>query len=492
MKPAGPIRNVIRLKIALVMALLAASPLAGRDLPPLLAEPAPMTVPSPSVETLPNGMKVLVVEDHALPVITLKLAIESGAAADPPALPGTAQFAASMLDEGTQTRGAQTIAATIDDMGAVFDSGADWDDSWASLSVLGNHAQEAFGLLADMARNAAFHRGDVERMRRQMISALDVLHRDPSYVADTAAGNVIFAGTPYGHAENGDLESVKRMSRDDLLRFYHRYYQPRNAVLAVVGDISKEEAVELAQSAFGGWAETISAFEPATQPASEPMQTRGKRILVIDDPQSVQTEIRVVVPGIPRASAQYRALMAANQVLGGPAENRLFSALRLRRGLVYGASSDLACYRTQGAWEIKTSTRTDATAQAVRVVLNQMKTLRDHAINAQELANVQNYLVGHMALEFETSQQLADRFLSLMIYNLPPNTWNLAGKRTRDLSISDVTQAASRYLDPSRADIILVGNAAGFMNNLKKLGSARMIPLAALNFSALHDPDTLR
>ena len=472
--------------------LLAACALAARDVPPLIAPPAALVVPSPAIETLPNGMKVLVVEDHALPVITLKLAIESGAAADPSALPGAAQFTASMLDEGTQTRGAQNIAAAVDDMGAIFDSGADWDDSWASLSVLSNHAQEAFDLLSDMARNAAFRRADVERMRRQMVSALDVLRRDPAYVADTVTGNVIFAGTPYGHAENGDLKSMKRLSRGDLLRFYRRYYRPWNAVLAVVGDIRKEEAVALAQKTFGGWAETSLPVEPVTPPSVAAARPREKRILVVDDPQSVQTEIRIADPGVPRASPQYLALTAANQVLGGPAENRLFSALRLRRGLVYGASSDLVCYRTEGAWEIKTSTRTSATAQAVRVILNQMKNLRNNPINSQELVNAQEYLVGHMALEFETSQQLADRFLNLMIYHLPPNTWNTAGERTRSLSVTSVTQATSQYLDPTQATIVLVGNASGFVNSLKKLGPARIIPLTGVDFSGLNDPTDTR
>ncbi|MGH9353895.1 MAG: M16 family metallopeptidase, partial [Terriglobia bacterium] len=475
-------RLITRVILVAAASLLTAASLDARNLPPLVPQPAPVVVPAPVAETLGNGMKVVMVENHALPVVTLKLAIRTGAEADPAGLPGTAQFVASLLDEGTRTRSAQEIAEAVDGMGGVFDSGADWDDSWASLSVLSNHAQRAFDLLSDMVINPAFRPAEVERIRRQTLSALDVLRRDPGYLADTLLERVIFSGTPYSHPKDGVRESVRRLSRGDLARFHDRYYQPSNAVLVVVGDISAAQAIDLARSVFGAW-KTSEAPPPARNPPPGAMP-ESRRVVVIDDPNAVQTEIRIASPAVSRNSPEYDALTAANQVLGGPAENRLFSVLRIRRGLVYGASSNLVCYRNAGAWEIKTSTRTSETVKTVNLILRQMSDLEDHSINGKELQNAQNYLVGHMALDFETSQQIADHVLSLMIDDLPMDTWNHKAEKIQSLSIEDISAAARQYLNPDHAAIIMVGNAAEFKDDLKSLGPARIIPLADVDFAS--------
>lgn len=472
---------VLLMSSALVL-LLAAGSLAARDLPPLVTQPAPVVIPAPVVKSLANGMKVVVVENHALPVVTLKFAIKTGAASDPAGLPGTAQFVASMLNEGTRDRSAQDIAEAVDDMGGVFDSGADWDDSWASLSVLNNHTPLAFTLLSDMVINPAFRPAEVERIRRQTVSALAVLRRDPGYLADTLIQRVIFAGTPYSHPENGTEASIQRISAGDLARFHDQYYQPQNAVLVVVGDTTVPQAIDLAKSAFGTW----RGGEPAPVPPAPATEVSSgqPRIVVIDDPNAVQTEIRIANRAVSRASPEYDALTVANQVLGGPAENRLFSELRINRGLVYGASSDLICYRSQGAWEIKTSTRTAETIKTVRLILGQMNELKDGRINGRELLNAQNYLIGHMALDFETSQQVADHLLKLMIYHLPMDTWNLTPKALRGLSTEEVSGAAEQYLNSADAVIVLVGNAAGFKDGLKTLGPVRIIPMAEVDFAS--------
>ncbi|MGH9378500.1 MAG: M16 family metallopeptidase [Terriglobia bacterium] len=462
--------------------LLTSASLDARDMPPLVPQPVPVVVPAPVVQTLGNGMKVVMVENHALPVITLKLAIRTGPEADPPGLPGTAQFVASLLNEGTRTRSAQEIAGAIDGMGGAFDSGAEWDDSWASLSVLSNHAQLAFDLLSDMVVNPAFRPAEVERVRRQTLSALEVLRRDPGYLADTLLERVIFGGTPYSHAKDGVEESVRRLSRDDLVRFHNRYYQPSNAILIVVGDISPVTALDLARNVFGGW--KTNASPPRVRAPTPGAMPQSRRIVVIDDPNAVQTEIRIASLAVSRGNPEYDALTVANQVLGGPAENRLFSTLRSRRGLVYGASSDLVCYRNAGAWEIRTSTRTDETIKTTRLILRQMSDLEDHSINGTELQNAQNYLVGHMALDFETSQQIADHILSLMIDDLPMDIWNHKAENIQKLSIEDVSAAARQYLNPERAAIVLVGNAAGFKDDLKSLGPARIIPLTDLDLTS--------
>ena len=204
----------------------------------------------------------------------------------------------------------------------------------------------------------------------------------------------------------------------------------------------------------------------------------------MDKPDAVQTEIRVGTAGIARASSDYDALMIANQVLGGPAANRLFKALRTERGLTYGASSDLVCYRRFGAWESKTSTRTRETMKTLETILDVMGRLRQQPITGTELEYAKNYLIGHLALEFESSDGIAAQALDLVLDGLPLDYWNRFPERIRGLTAEQVSAVLERYLDPGRATIVLVGDARGFSKDLKKLGTVGVIPLPELDLGS--------
>jgi zinc protease len=460
---------------------LLAPHLCARDLPPPIPPPQPMVLPAAVSHVLPNGLRVLVLERPGLPIVTLDLAIKTGSEADPPNLPGTAEFAASLLDEGTRKRTAQQIAATLDEAGGTLDTGAERDDSYATVTMLSNHLRLAFDLLSDVIIHPAFQPAEVERMRKQTLSALDILRQDPEYVADTVIKEEVFQGLPYSHPTHGVVESIRNISPDALKRFHALYYQPSNAFLVAVGDVTPSQAFSMAQKYFGRWRnrQPIPAMKSRRKSPAP-----ARRVVAIEDPNAAQTVIRIANPGIERDSSQYPALMVANQVLGGPAENLLFSALRTRRGLVYGASSDLDCYRLAGIWEEKTSTRAAETLRTVQLILDQMKRLRRRAFGQWELGNAQNYLVGHMALDFESSQDIADHLVELLIYNLPPDDWNQFPGKIRSLTVGDVRSAIRSYLKPQDAVIVLVGNLSGLRQDLKKFGPVQMIPLSRINLAS--------
>jgi zinc protease len=455
--------------------------LSARDFPPAVPAPQPVVLPAAPVRILPNGLKVVVLERRDLPVVTLDLAVKTGSEADPPNLPGTAEFVASLLDEGTTTRTAQQIAAALDDTGATLDTGAEWDDSYATITALSSHIHVAFDVLSDIFVHPSFEPAEVERIRTQTLSALDILRQDPEYLADTLVEEMAFRGTPYSHPANGVVESIKRISAQTLQQFHARYYEPSNAVLVAVGDLSAPNGFALAQRFFGPWQNSQPIPRIETSPGNPSPE---RQVVAIDDPNAVQTVIRIANRAVERDSSEYPALTVANQVLGGPAENLLFSALRTRRGLVYGASSDLDCYRIAGVWEEKTATRTAETVRAVQLTLDQMKSLRGHALGPWELENAQDYLVGHMALDLESSQDIADHLLELLIYGLPINDWNQFPQKIRRLQVDDVRAAIRSYLKPEDAVIVLVGNISGFKKELEKLGPLQMIPLSRVNLAS--------
>ncbi|HMD97824.1 MAG TPA: pitrilysin family protein [Terriglobia bacterium] len=451
--------------------------------------PKPAVLPAPAERTLANGLHVVVIERHSLPIVTLRLVAKAGAEADPPNLAGTAQFVAGLLDEGTTSRTSLQIAEAVDQAGGVIDTGADWNESYIALSVLADHTGMAFDLVADMSMRSAFDPAEVERGRKQLLSSLEVLYRDPSYLADAVFNRAIFAGTPYNHPAEGTPESVRRITRADLLHFYERNCRPGNSILAVVGDLAPADAFARAEESFGSWKNEAAS----TAASAPPLENNGRRsqpsrrVIVIDKPDAVQTEIRIGNHGIPRDSPDYDALTMANQILGGPATNRLFHSLRSERGLTYGASSDLVCHQTVGSWVAKTSTRTPETLKAINLILEEMKRLRDHVPTDAELGTTRSYLTGHMALEFETSEDIAAQVVQLMVHNLPLDYWNRFPTSIENISRQEVGDRTRQYLDPDDALIVLVGDTAGFEKDLKKLGETRMIPLPKLDLGVPGD-----
>jgi zinc protease len=469
-------------RVALVLLSLTV-PLPAREFPPDVPPPKPTVIPAPTIQTLPNGLQVVVVERHTLPLITLRLVVKAGAERDPDRLPGTAALANSLLTEGTTRRTSRQLAEAIDSVGGLVDNGVGWDSSFLSLSVLSDQADLAFDLVSDMIEHPAFQPAEIERQRKQILSSLEVAHDDPAYVADTVFQKLVFEGTPYSHPEDGILESVRRISAEDLRRFHAHYYQPANCILAVVGDITAYAALARAGRFFPTW-ENITALAPL--PEAVPTPRGARRVIAIDKPDAVQTEIRIGNLGVARDSPDYLAVSVANEILGGPSENRLFKALRSRQGLTYGASSELICHRNQGAWVTKTSTRTPETLKSVRIALDQLQSLRDHEISRQELETAQSYLVGHLALEFETSQNVASQVLDLIENGLPLDYWNRYPEKIQALTAGDVWHATERYLDPDRNVIVFVGNVSCFKKDLKKLGPVQVIPLSQMDLGSLN------
>ena len=474
--PSGTPKSVF-----VLIVLCLAVPLAARDYPPEVPPPKPLVVPAPVVETLPNGLEVVVVERHTLPLVTLRLVVRSGAECDPSNLPGTAALVNSLLTEGTEHRTQRQIAEAIDSVGGVVDNDVDWDSSFLSLGVLADHTDLAFDLVSDMIVHPGFQPAEIERQRKQTLSGLQVAQDDPAYVADTAFQQLIFAGTAYGHPEDGTSEAVARISAHDLNEFHRRYYQPSNCVLAVVGDITAQDAMELARKYFSSWK---NSGEPLVAPSATPSSPGERRVVAIDKSDAVQTEIRIGATGVPHDSPDFLPLTVANEILGGPSENRLFKALRTRQGLTYGASSDLVCRRHLGAWVAKTFTRTPETLKSAHIALEQMQSLQDHGINRQELDTAQSYLVGHLALEFETSDNVAGKILELIQNGLPLDYWNHYAENIQALTTSQVDGAAKRYLDTDHGVMVLVGSVSDFKKDLKKYGQVGFIPLKDLDFGS--------
>src|SRR5215217_1750867 len=249
--------------------------------PPPAAPPRSGTFPKPVEETLPNGLRVIVIERRETPLFSAQLLIKNGGEVDPPELAGLADMTANLLTKGTQTRDATKIAQEIESLGGSLDSGARWDSSFATVGVMSGKFPQAMEILADIIRRPTFKSEEVERLRQQYLDNVTLALGDPGTIARFVAARVVFGDSPYGHPVSGTTESLTRISAADITKMHSRYYRPDNAILVIGGDISAEDGVSLVAKYFGGW-QKASTPMPAVSAAMEGAGSKAGRVVVID------------------------------------------------------------------------------------------------------------------------------------------------------------------------------------------------------------------
>ncbi len=421
--------------------------------------------PPYEIRTLQNGLQVVVVQHHEQPILTLRMLIRSGAASDPSQKQGVAVLTAALLDQGTATRSAEQIADTIDSIGGGLGTGAGTDLSYANILVMKDSLSLGFELLNDVVRNPAFKSDELERQRQQAISGLRVSYEDPDYVAGLVFDRLVYGFHPYGLPNNGTPESLQSITVDDLRAFHKAYYGPNNAILAVVGDVTPQEAFSGAERAFGNWA---SHDVKADDPGALPEPTR--RVIVVDKPDAVQTELRVGQLALPRKHPDYLAFDLTMKILGGEGANRLQRVLRSERGLTYGASAEFQALRQSGDFAANTDTRSDATAEALRVIVEEITKLQRDRVSDRELSDAQAYLTGNFPLTIETPEDIAAQVLNAIFYGLPLSDIENYRELVNAITPDDIQRVARQYLKPDRLSVVLVGNASAFVKDLAGVG----------------------
>ncbi len=454
------------------------APLWPTERPPRPLAAPDVRFPPYEVRTLPNGLKVMVVLHHEQPAVSVRLLVRAGAAQDPAGKAGMARLLASLLDQGTTTRSATEIASTIDSIGGGLGTGASGDLTFASAVVMKDSFDLVMDLISDLVRHPAFSAEEIERQRQQTISAFQVSLNDPDYVAEMVFDRLVYGNGPYSLPESGTAETVARITRDDLVAFHDTFFVPNNTIVAVVGDLTSEEAFAGVERVFGDWeaGEILPReFEDAPPPT--------RRIVVIDRPDAVQTEIRAGHIAIPRRHPDYMAINLATKILGGEGSNRLHRVLRSERALTYGAAADLSTRRYGGDIEAETDTRTEATGEALRLIVDEFWRLQRERVGVNEIAGAQAYLTGHFPLTIETPIAIAQQIMNALFYELDLAELDTYRDRVNAVTVDDIQRVAMEYYKPDQMSIVMVGNASAFVDQLSALGFGEyeLIPLAQLD-----------
>jgi zinc protease len=450
------------------------------EAPPRALPAKDVPFPPYQLQTLDNGLQLVVVMHHEQPAVSVQMIVRAGTAQDPPGKSGVAALVTTLLDQGTTRMTARDVADLIDTVGGALDTGTGRDLISAHVTVMKDSFDLGLKLLSEVVRTPAFADAEIERQRQQTLSGLKVGHEDPEYVANVVFDRLVYGFHPYGFPGNGSLETLPKISREDLVAFHQRYFHPNNSLLAVVGDITTEEAAAAVHRAFGDWPRRDAPADVVPDP---PPATR--RVLVIDKPDAVQTEVRVGHLGIPRTQKDYTALDLAVKILGGEGANRLHRVLRVERGLTYGASAEMETLKRAGELTAVTNTRPETTGEVLRLIVDEYWRLVRDRVDERELEEAKKYLTGSFPLSIETPDDIAMQILDVLFYELPIEELQTFRRRVNAVTVDDIARVAREYLKPDRLSVVLVGNAASFVNQLRGVGFGKyeLVPIADLDLS---------
>lgn len=467
--------KAIALVLAAGLVAVPADRLAAQDSfptrPPGPTPLAPVRFPQFQELTLPNGMTLLVVENHEQPVVSVNLNFRAGAIYDADGKEGTAELVAQLLTKGTPTRTADQIAATIEGVGGSLSASSGDDFLTVSADVLSDHADLAFDLLGDAVRRATFPPDELELARTQALSGLALQLSQPDIVADRVFKKEVYGRHPYGRSAT--QESYKAIMQDDVKHFAASRIRPGRALLVIAGDVTVARARALAQKAFGGW---TGAPAVAAVPPTPPVKTTTD-ILLVHRPGSVQGNIVIGNTTWLPTDPGYYAARIATQVLGGGADARLFLILREQKSWTYGAYADLQRYRGLGHWRATAEVRTEVTDSALTELLRQIDRIRTEAIPDSELGNAKGFLVGSFPLSIETPRQIAAQVSTVKLLGLGTAYLSRYRERLNAVTPERARAAAARTYRRHALTIVVVGDAAKLSDQLGAIAPVRLVDI---------------
>jgi zinc protease len=429
------------------------------------AGPAPkFSLPVPEQAKLSNGLTILLVERHNLPLVSATLYTMSGSELNPLDKPGLSSFVADMLTEGTTNRSALKFAEDADQIGASIGAGAGYSSGTVSLSSLSWNAGAAMDLASDAALHPAFAEKEVERIRSQRLTAVLQENDEPFALAQRTASRLVFPNSPYGFSAIGTEASNKAITRANLTDFWQKAYVPSNAVLAIAGDSTLPQAKELATKYFGNWSGSASAAVSLPAPTA-PAQS----IAIVDKPGAPQTFLLAAGLGAKRSTPDYVPLEVMNTALGGLFSSRINMNLREEHGYTYGAQSFFNYRRFVGPFLAGGAIRTDVTAPATHELFKELTRIRETELTADELQKAKDSFSKSLVGLFETTGDISSTIGGQFVFGLPLDYYRDLPAQIDKVTAADALRVAKQYINLNAIVVVEVGDRAKIEPELKKL-----------------------
>ena len=454
MKLSGLMGTLGILSLLAVQSVATAQGTFDRSKPPELGPPPKLSLPPITTRQLPNGLRLMIVEQHELPLADFVLLVGSGSTADPASKPGIANLVSAMLREGTTTRKSLEIADQIAFLGIRLFPTSSWESSTLSLHTPTAQLDSALALFADVALHPSFPANEFERVRKTQLTELLQLRDQGAAIASIAFPAIIYGSAhPYGAPAQGTEASVKALTTGDLQSYYQANFRPNNATLIVVGDVTPAQVEQKINALFGGW-------QRADIPQinySEPPKSATTTIYVIDKPGAAQSSFRIGAVGVPRSTQDYFALTVMNTILGGSFTSRLNQNLRETRGYTYGAGSRFDMRRAAGPFLASAEIVTAKSDSALLEFMKELNGIRQ-LVPPAELSRAKRYLQLQLPGNFETTQQIAAAMVPVALFGLPLDYYNNYVQNIEGVTQADVARVAQQYINPGSLAVVIVGD----------------------------------
>jgi zinc protease len=437
-----------------------------------IPDPGPVvTFTPPKIETftLKNGIRVLFVQRHELPLVSVRVALKVGAG-DLPVKPGVLSFVGSMLEQGTQKRSALQISDEYEALGAQHGAWVDWDSGGASVKVTSEHLDAALDLLADVLTHPSFPQAEFDRLKARRLASIQQEKNEPGSMWSNAAAATLFGRAhPYGHSLVGEEADVARMTQADLVHAYQGLVWPKRVSIAVAGDVTKEALESKLGAALGGWKGQGREDTAQAPVPPRPAPKDAPRVILVDRPHAPQSVVRLAEVGVPRSAPDHDAVVLMNTILGGMFSSRINLNLREAHAYTYGAHSGFAMRHGAGSFSAGGSMVSDKTAAAIHELFVEIEAIRDRPVSDEELSDAKESIKLGLPADFETVNAMTGALSDLFVHALPLDEYATLPARVDRLTAEDVQKAAKAHLHPASLRVIVVGDKATLGPQLEQL-----------------------
>jgi zinc protease len=427
-----------------------------------------VSLPHATEVTLSNGLTVLIMENHRLPMISMQLNISgAGPLFEPANMPGVANVTAQMLRQGTKTRSSVEIAEQSALLGAEISASSGFGSSATVMNVSGlsDNFDQWFALASDVLLNPSFPADELNRLKQRMKAQLQQQRANPNFLSNERFNRAVYGSHPAA-VVSATNQSIEAMTPAILAKWHQDRYTPQNAILGITGDVKAAVIVPKLERAFASWKKTdLKEILP-----ENPKPATAKKVLLVDRPSSVQTTVVLGNIAIDRRDPDYFALNVANHILGEGTTGRLFLNLREEKGYTYGVYSTFTATKYPGPWRAGGDVRTEVTSGAMTEFFNEFNRLRDQKVPDSELDEAKRSIVASFALSLESPSELLGYAIVRKIYGFPADYWDTYPAKIMSVTADDIQRVARKYLNPDNLQVVAVGDVSKIKSILEKYG----------------------
>lgn len=433
---------------------------------PAVAQTGSLKLPPYKKVVLKNGMTLLLMEQREVPLVAFSVLMKAGSVSDPAGKEGVASMTAALLRKGTATRTADEFAAQLDFIGGTFGAGSSADATVMSAEFMKKDLAKGLELVADAVLHPAFPAEEVTKLAAQRVDGIKSAKDRAAGVIGQYFNAYLYGKHPYGRPTGGDEASLASITRDDVVRFYGANYTPGGTVMAVVGDFAADDIEKQVAALFGGWA--VKAAPAAAAPVADAPTVRGRKLLLVDKPDSTQTYFRIGNIGIARSNPDRVLIEIVNTLFGGRFTSMINTELRIKSGLTYGASSGFAEWKAKGPFFVNSYTSNANTEKALDMTLDVLRRLHEKGVSDDDLKSAKAYLKGQFPPDIETPDQLAGVLSELVFNGLDEREINTYYAKIDAASMADINRVIKQYFPLDNLVFVLVGKAAEIEPVVKK------------------------